>query len=121
MKIVIQGTRNFKDYEIFLTGMRYVIERREPTDTQLTFYAAGPANINAMLLGFINITENTMKSNGVRAKIVRLPHSEIQKKLPEVDKFLFFCLPKEPGTNLVKYFQDKDPEKSSDFVTNWRF
>lgn len=121
MKVVIQGTKGFDTYELFLRGMHHVILNRAEGDNEIIFYAGGTANINDMLLGFVNITEKTMKSNGVKAKIVRLPPSEIKKKILEVDKVLFFCRPKEPISPLIKYFQDKDPETTSDFVSIWRF
>lgn len=119
-KIAIQGTKSFSDYSIFLRGMYSILAKLDGTK-QIVIYSAGPANINSMLDGFFNITSDTLKSNGVTTKIVPLPPKEIKNRFSEVDRFLYFCNPKESYTDLCSFFRSKDPDEDPDFVTVWRY
>jgi hypothetical protein len=120
LQVAVQGTRGFDTYSLFLRAMHHVLTSLDD-DKEVIFYTAGPNNISSMLLGFINITADTRKANNVKARMVRLPPSEIKKKVGSIDKVLYFCKPKEPLTDLVKYFQNKDDNSKDDFVTIWRF
>lgn len=120
LQVAVQGTKSFDTYDLFLRAMHHVLTSLDE-DKEVIFYSAGPTNINSMLLGFINITSDTRKANGVKARIIKLPPSEIKKKVGSIDKVLYFCKPKEPTTDLIKYFQNKDDNSKPDFITFWRF
>lgn len=122
MKVVIQGTKAFNKYETFITGMYKVFNAlKESGDKQITFYSAGPVQINNMAIGFSNTIENSLRSHGVRTRVVPLPPSVIKTKFPEIDKVLFFCNPKEQETDLIRFFQSKDPDIDPEFITFWRY
>lgn len=122
MKIAIQGTRNFKKYDLFLQAMYMVLTKaKDLGHKEIVFFTAGSANINSMAIGFTNIISDSLKSHGVRARVIPLPPKEIKAKFAEIDKFLFFCNPKEPYSDLMKFFENKDPDIDPDFVTVWRF
>lgn len=111
MNVGIQGTKTFNDYNVFLRAMRIILtDFNQAKDNQLIIYTAGPAKINSFAMGFINITENSLKSRGIRTKVLKVPASVIKDKMHEMDYFAFFSQPKENTSDLVREAEDKDIE-----------
>ena len=111
MKIVVNGTQGFKDYQVFLRAMRVVLsDMNNKGDKDLVVYSAGPSNINSFAKEFFNITERSLKTIGVKAKIVNRPLSEIQNILGDIDYLAFFCLPGEGKNKLVSDAEALDTE-----------
>lgn len=101
MKITVNGTRSFSNYDIFLRAMRVVLsEMNKSEDKELIIYSAGPSNINSFAREFVNITERTMKSMGIRTRINNRPFSDIMNSIADMDYLAFFCLPNE-GKNVL--------------------
>jgi hypothetical protein len=82
----------------------------KPGDDKLTIYSAGPANLNAMGMEFTNISERTLKSNGIKARLIKVPQSWIEENITQVDYLAFFSKPKEPVSKLVDLADAKDIE-----------
>lgn len=102
MKVAIQGSRNFNDYNVFLRAMRVVlseIERNE--DKELTIYSAGSVTTNQHATEFTNIAERTMKSLGLRTKLRKIPVGWLEENMSEMDYFAYFCVEKEKISPLV--------------------
>lgn len=110
MIVAIQGTRNFNDYNVFLRGIGTALRSLPADDKQFVIYSVGPIQINAFATGFANITENSLKSQGIKIKFKKVPNTWLENNLHEVDYVLFFSKPKEPLSTLVKKAEAKDIE-----------
>lgn len=109
MIVGVQGTRNFSDYSnIFLRAMHVALTSREESDPEVLLYSAGPANINSMCLEFANISEKTLKANGIKIRVVKVPPSWIRQNISVIDYFAFFSKPKESVSDLVTLAESKD-------------
>lgn len=110
MIVVIQGTRGFEDYATFLRAMGTALSSKDPQDSEFYVYAVGPSNINSMGLEFMNISERTLKNNGVRSRLFKVPVGWAKENLHQVDYLAYFSKPKEPLSDLVKLADAKDIE-----------
>ena len=108
MIVVVQGTKKFNDYSIFLSGMRSALLRKEDSDKEFFVYSAGPLAINNMALEFLNVTERTMRAQGIKTKLVKVPPAWIKQNYTEIDYYAYYCVPKEPIPDAVTSIGDKD-------------
>lgn len=90
MNVAVQGTKEFNDYFIFMRGMSVILS---DAGSILNVYSAGPAQINSFASEFINKTENTLKLNGIKVKLFRVPPSYIESNISFFDNMLFFSNP----------------------------
>jgi len=107
MIIGIQGSRNFNDYTIFLRAMGTMLHQLDG-DEEFTIISAGPHRVNEMAMEFINVSN--WKSRGIRAKVVKMPPVALKERITDIDHFVYFSLPKESESDLVREAQDKDIE-----------
>jgi hypothetical protein len=108
MIVVVQGTKNFNDYSIFLSGMRSALIRRDESDKELIVFTAGPININNMAMEFLNVTERSLKAKGIKTKLVKIPPKWIEDNHSDIDYFAYYCLPKESVSSSVEFARAKD-------------
>lgn len=107
MKILIQGTREFKKYEIFINALGRSIRSMDPEDPELQILTLGPTNINSMAYEFTNISEDTLKSNGIRARVIKVTRSWVKENIDELDEFIYLCNPKEPLSDMASLVDKK--------------
>ena len=110
MKVGIQGTKAFEDYNVFLRAMRVALSEIKEGDEEFFIYTAGPVKVNAFAMEFINITERSLKSQGIRTRVFKLPPKALKGIMHEIDYFAFFSKPKELTSDLVREAEDKDIE-----------
>ena len=110
MKIGIQGTKAFEDYNVFLRAMRVALSEIKQGDEEFFIYTAGPVKVNAFAMEFINITERSLKSQGIRTRVFKLPPKALKDIIHTMDYFAFFSKPKEPTSDLVREAEDKEIE-----------
>ena len=72
MKVGIQGTKAFDDYNVFLRAMRVALSEIKEGDEEFFIYTSGPTRVNAFAMEFINITERSLKSQGIRTRVFKL-------------------------------------------------
>jgi hypothetical protein len=77
-------------------------------DEEFTILSAGPYRVNEMALEFINVSN--WKSRGIKAKVVKMPPVALKERIADLDYFVYFSLPKESESDLVREAQDKDVE-----------
>ncbi len=107
MIVVVQGTKGFSDYSIFLSGMRSALINLPDDDKQFTVFSAGPVNINSMAMEFINVTERSLKAKGIRSKLVKVPPSWIEQNHHDIDLLAYYALPKEPVPDMITRVSNK--------------
>jgi hypothetical protein len=95
MKVLIQGTKTFNQYEIFINALGRIIRSMDDSDDELVVATLGPQNITHMAHEFINVSERTLKANGVRPKVLPRTVRWAKTNLDDFDQFVFFCKPKE--------------------------
>lgn len=111
MILVVQGSRNFEDYNIFLFAMRSVLSTiKESGDNELIICSAGPRRINEMSLEFTNISQNSLKGMGVKLRTRKVTLDWVKDNIYNIDLLAYFSQPKEPKSPLVKFAEDKDVE-----------
>lgn len=108
MIVGIQGTRGFKDYDIFLRAMGRALSEMDADDKEFTIYAAGPANINSMGQEFSNISERGLKLRGKKIRLIKVSPKWIRENIHFFNYFAYFSLPKEPVSDLVALADSKD-------------
>jgi hypothetical protein len=108
MRMVVQGTKSFNDYTIFLRAMGTALSSMEDGDDELIVYSAGPSHINEMAMEFTNISERSLKARGIKIKMLKMPIKWLRSNLNEIDYLAFFSKPKEPITELIKAAEAKD-------------
>jgi hypothetical protein len=109
MIIGIQGSRNFNEYAIFLRAMGTALYDLGE-DKEIVILSAGPHRVNDMAMEFVNISERSLKARGIKAKIVKMPAKALKERMHDVDYFIYFSLPKEPVSDLVRHAEDIDIE-----------
>lgn len=110
MIVVIQGSRSFDDYSVFLGAMGRSLAMMKEDDKEFLIYSAGPKRINEMALEFSNISERSLKARGIKIRMYKVPPSWVKQNMHGIDYFAYFCKPKEPATDLVEFADSKDVE-----------
>ena len=110
MMVVIQGTRSFSDYNVFLRAMGTALSMLDNDDKEVSIYSAGPSNINSMGLEFCNISERSLKARGIRIRFNKAPVSWIRQNLNDADYIVYFSKPKEPVSDIIKLAEARDLE-----------
>ena len=110
MNIVVQGSRDFNDYQVFLRAMGVAMSTLKPDDKELHFYSAGPTKINAMLSEFCNLSERGMKARGLKIKHYKVPSSWVIENMEYINYFAFLSKPKETVSKLVSVAESKQIE-----------
>lgn len=108
--VVVQGTKSFADYSIFLRAMGTALSMLPEDDTEFLVYSAGPVNINQMGMEFCNVSERSLKARGIKTKLYKVPPSWVTENIHSVDYLAFFSKPKEPVSKLVDLADSKDIE-----------
>lgn len=110
MIVVIQGTRSFNDYNVFLRAMGTALSLMDENDNEFFIYSCGPVNINTMGMEFSNVSERSLKARGVKIRLNKVPPSWVRQNISDVDYLAFFSKPKEPVSDLVDLGESKDIE-----------
>ena len=110
MNIVVQGSRDFNDYQVFLRAMGVAMSTLKPDDKELHFYSAGPTKINAMLSEFCNLSERGMKARGLKIKHYKVPSSWVIENMEYINYFAVLSKPKETVSKLVSVAESKQIE-----------
>jgi hypothetical protein len=108
MIVVIQGTRAFNDYTVFLRAMGTALRSIPEGDKEFLVFSAGPVNINQFGLEFMNVNERSMKGYGLKTKFVKIPPSWIEENMHTIDYFAYFSKPKEGLSKQVEIADAKD-------------
>lgn len=112
MIVGIQGNRNFNDYSIFLRGIGVALRtlNENAEDREFIVYSSGPKNINDFTIEFLNVNERSLKSYGIKTKLVKVPPKWLTEHVSTLDYVLYFGVPREDLPELVKVAEAKDIE-----------
>lgn len=99
MNIVVQGTKEFSDYNIFLRAMGVALS--DINDKEFNVYSVGPAQINSFTAEFCNLSENSLKQRGIKARYYKVPVSFIEQNIKNFQYFAFLSTPNQRPSKLV--------------------
>lgn len=101
MNIVIQGSKDFDDYQVFLRAMGVAMSGMKSDDSEIHVYSAGPVRINSMVSEFCNLSERGLKARGIKIKHYKVPVAWVVENIEHVGYFAFLSKPKETVSKLV--------------------
>ncbi len=101
MNVVVQGTNDFADYNIFLRAMGVAMSGMGEEDNELNVYSLGPVKINSMVSEFCNLSERGMKARGKKVKYYKVPFSWVEENMEYMNYFAFLSKPKQPVSKLM--------------------
>lgn len=99
MNIVVQGTKEFSDYNVFLRAMGVALS--DLSDGEFNVYSAGPAQINSFTAEFCNRSENSLKQRGIKTRFYRVPPSFVEENIEDFDYLAFLSTPNQRPSKLV--------------------
>jgi hypothetical protein len=108
MNVIVQGTKDFKDYSIFLRAMSVAMSGLK--EDEFNIYTVGPATINNYTAEFSNKIESSMRARGKRVKFYRVPVQTVEESLDKFAYFAFFATPGEKLSPLYYAAQATDME-----------
>lgn len=101
MKVLIQGSKAFEDYNVFMRAMAVALSSLKGTEDSITFYSAGPHRVNNFLTGFVNLSEDGMKNRGMSIKMYKVAHAWVEEHLDEIDYFVYLSNHNEKPSRLA--------------------
>ena len=101
MNLVVQGTNDFSDYNIFLRAMGVAMSGMNAEDTELNIYSVGPVKINSMVSEFCNLSERGMKARGKKIRYYKVPFSWVEENMEYMNYFAFLSKPKQQMSKLM--------------------
>lgn len=110
MIVGVQGTSRFDDYQVFLRAMGVALSGIKEDDPYFYIYTAGPAKTNSMVMEFVNVSERSMKSRGIKIKMYKVPPSWIEENVNTFNYLAFLSKPKENTSRLVKVAEENNVE-----------
>lgn len=108
MIVVVEGTKAFSDYEIFMRAMGVALSGQKDGDNQIQVWSLGPHKINNFTAAFCNTTENFLKSKGFKVSFSKVNTDWVRKNIEHVNYYAFFSLPKEPLTKFAVYMEQQE-------------
>jgi hypothetical protein len=109
MILGIQGSNEFNDYSIFLSGMALALRKMDALDSEdkeITIFSAGPKRVGEMGMEFVNVSD--FKSRGIKARVVKVPEAWFKNSFHQVSMFLYFCNEKQPFSKLSEFLDQKE-------------
>lgn len=107
MKVLVQGTNNFENYQVFMRAMGVALASMHPKDKQFEVYSVGPHKVNDFASGFCNLTENSLKHRGVKIIFHKIPNTVAEEKIHKFDYVAFFSSPNESRWSRLAHLADE--------------
>ena len=104
MIIVVEGTKSFNDYEIFMRAMSVALSSVNE-DPEIQVWSVGPHKINNFTASFCNSSENYLRQKGYKITFSKVNASWVIENMSYVNYYAFFSLPKEAISRLVSQAQ----------------
>jgi hypothetical protein len=104
MIIVVEGTRSFEDYEVFMRAMGVALSNPN-NDSEIQVWSLGPHKINSFTAAFCNSSENFLRQKGFKIRFSKVNADWVRDNLEYVNYHAFFSLPKESLSNITKMAQ----------------
>lgn len=110
MIVVVQGSNEFDDYNVFLRAMSVALTGMKDDDKEFSIYSVGPARINSFVSEFSNLSERGMKARGKKIKFYKVPASWVEENIEHVNYLAYLSKPKQATSKLVAAAELKNIE-----------
>lgn len=110
MIVVVQGSNEFDDYNVFLRAMSVAMSCMNSEDKEFFIYSVGPARVNSFVSEFSNLSERGMKARGKKIKFYKVPASWVEENIDYVNYLAYLSKPKESTSKLVAAAELKNIE-----------
>ncbi len=110
MIVVVQGSKDFNDYQVFLRSMGVALSYMAEEDTEFIIYSAGPTKINSFVSEFSNLSERGMRSRGKKIKFYKVSLPWLYENIEQANYLAYLSTPKEKSSKLVAEAELKNIE-----------
>ena len=93
MKILLQGSKDFNDYQVMMRAMGVALSSMPPQDKSFEIYSVGPHKTNDLAIAFSNLTEESLKSRGIKVSFHKLPPKLAEDKIHKFDYMAYLSNP----------------------------
>ena len=93
MKVLLQGTKDFTDYQVLMRAMGVALASMKPGDKEFQIYSVGPHKTNDLAVSFANLTENSLKNRGIKVKFHKLPAKLAEDRIDRFDYMAYLAHP----------------------------
>ena len=93
MKVLVQGTKDFTDYQVLMRAMGVALASMKPGDKEFQIYSVGPHKTNDLAISFANLTENSLKNRGIKVKFHKLPAKLAEDRIDRFDYMAYLSNP----------------------------
>ena len=93
MKVLLQGSKDFDDYQVLMRAMGVALSSMPPQDKSFEIYSVGPHQTNDLAVAFTNLTENSLKSRGIKVRFHKLPARLAEEKMDRFDYMAYLSNP----------------------------
>ena len=107
MVIVVEGTKEFSDYEIFMRAMTVALSTPNGNN-QIQVWSLGPHKINNFTAAFCNSAENYLKQKGFKVSFSKINQQWVKDNIEHVTYYAYFSLPKEPLSKFATYMEHQE-------------
>lgn len=110
MKVAVQGTDEFNDYNIFLRAMAISLSSMPENDEYFVVYSVGPSKVNSFVSEFCNVSEQGLKARGKKVKFYKTTPNWIIENIHDIDYFAYLSKPNDYNSRLVSFAQENNVE-----------
>ena len=102
MIVVVQGSSDFSDYNVFIRAMGVALSGMSENDKEFVIYSLGPVKINSMVSEFSNLSERGMKARGKKIKHHKVSTMWVEENMSYVNYFAFLCNERQSVSKLIE-------------------
>ena len=105
MNILIESSSKFNDYPDFMRSMMVALS---DGDEEINLLCYKSHKLYSMALEFANVTEQSLKSRGIKLKVNRVADQQLDNL--KLNKMFYFCTPGEHLSPLAKKISNSGQE-----------
>ena len=110
MKVVVQGTNEFNDYQVFLRAMGIALSSMKQDDQEYVVYSVGPQQVHSFVSEFCNFSEKGLKARGIRVKFYKANPQWIEENINDINYFAYLSKPDQYVSKLASFAQSNNVE-----------
>jgi len=107
MVIVVEGTKMFSDYEVFMRAMGVALSTPNE-DSEIQVWSLGPHKINNFTAGFCNTSEDYLKGKGFKLSFSKTTEQWVRQNIEHITYYAYFSLPKEPLSKFATHMKHQE-------------
>jgi hypothetical protein len=105
MIIVVEGTKQFNNYETFMRAMVVALSNVK-NGNEIQVWSLGPHRVNSFTASFCNSSENFLKQKGYTISFSKVYAGWVDENLQFVDYYAFLSDPNESLSRLAQKAKD---------------